>query len=107
MDGDGHIEACNGHGLAGESRHHGAGNDPHFLVAGKNAIAHVRRHFSLHQQTEDLEAFLPLQSGMGARAMEVVLSRTDGEVEPEFPEAVARRVFVEGIHLRHVVGIKQ
>src|ERR1700721_2944507 len=44
---------------------------------------------------------------MGLRAVEVVLSRADGEVESEFPETVAGRILVERIHLGHVLGIEQ
>ncbi len=40
-------------------------------------------------------------------AIEVVFPRTHGEVETEFPETVAGRILVEGIHLGHVVRIEQ
>jgi hypothetical protein len=35
------IEARDGHGLAGQGRHHGAGDDADLLVAGIHGIAHV------------------------------------------------------------------
>jgi hypothetical protein len=107
MDRGRDVETRDGHGFAGQSRNHGAGDDAHLLVAGIDEVAHVRGSLAIYQQAEDLEALLALQTGMGVRAVEVVLSRADGEIEPEFPETVAGRIFIEGIHLGHVVGIEQ
>src|SRR5271170_4893188 len=94
---DGNIEARNGHRLARQCGHHGAGDDSHLLVAGIHQIAHIRGRLTVHQQTEDLEALLSPEAGMGVRAVEVVLCGTDREVEAEFPKTVAGRVLVEGI----------
>src|ERR1700694_4788496 len=107
MHRNGDIEARDGHRLAGYGRHHGAGDDPHLLVAGIHRIAHIRGRAAIHQQTEDLEALFALQAKMGVCAIEIVFPRTDGEVEAEFPETVAGRILVEGIHLGHVVRIEQ
>src|ERR1700688_3445341 len=81
---DGDIEARDGHRLAGQGRHHGAGDDAHLLVAGIHRIAHVRGRLAVHQQAEDLEALLSVQAEMSVCAIEVVLPRTDGEVEAQF-----------------------
>src|SRR5216684_8322815 len=64
VNGGGDIEARYGHRLTGQSRHHGAGDDTHLLVARIHRIAHDRGRLAVHQQTEDLEALLSLQAKM-------------------------------------------
>src|SRR5450631_2965554 len=104
---DRHVETRDRHRFAGQGRDHGASDHAHPFVAGIDRIAHVRRHLALDQQAENLEALLALEPGMRIGAAKIVLAGAHREIEPEFPQAVARRVALERIHLGHVVRIEQ
>ena len=101
------VETRDRHRVVGQLGIARAGDDADLLAVGPDLVAEIGRAVGIDQQAEDLEAFLALQAGMFLGAAEAGLAGADGEVEAEFPQAVAGRLVGEGIHLRIVVGVEQ
>ncbi len=83
------VEAGDRHGFFRQRRIARAGDDTHFLAISKDLVAEVGWALGIDQQAENLEALLALEARMFLGATEAGLAGADGEIEAEFPQAVA------------------